>query len=203
MSYSCPVYDFEHPRYKPEQRKEARRLRREEGLSVGGIAKQLHVAKSSVSLWVRDVKLTQKQKEALHMRKVEGGKRGWYGSVGAVHRLRDMAQRLKMAGAANVEIASLLDVPQATVSRWVHGIELSAEQKKDLVFRSQSLRYCKERLKFKEEGRQIAQKMEALPSQGCMLYWAEGNNYVGHRGAGFTNSNPKMVALFLAFIRRY
>jgi len=49
-SYGYRVYDFEHPRYKPEQREEARRLRGEEGLSVGAIAGRLHVAKSSVSL---------------------------------------------------------------------------------------------------------------------------------------------------------
>jgi len=152
---------------------------------------------------VRDVKLTQKQKRALYMRKVDGGRRGRYGSIEAFSELNDLARRLKMAGAANVEISNLMGVSQTTVSNWVRGIELSAEQKKDLVFRSQSLRYCKERLRFQEEGRQLARKMEALHSQGCMLYWAEGNNYVGNHSAGFTSSNPKMVALFLAFIRHY
>jgi transcriptional regulator with XRE-family HTH domain len=46
-------------------RDEARRLRREEGVSVRKIAIRLGVSKSSVSLWVRDIVLTQAQIEGL------------------------------------------------------------------------------------------------------------------------------------------
>ena len=46
---------------KPVERDEARRLRREEGLALRVIAAQLGVAKSSVSLWTRDVELTEEQ----------------------------------------------------------------------------------------------------------------------------------------------
>lgn len=44
---------------------EAKKLRKEEGMSITEIAKRLNVAKSSVSLWVRDVPLTSKQQRAL------------------------------------------------------------------------------------------------------------------------------------------
>jgi transcriptional regulator with XRE-family HTH domain len=43
---------------KVQERNEARRLRRDEGLSLKEIALQLGVAKSSVSHWVRDIELT-------------------------------------------------------------------------------------------------------------------------------------------------
>jgi transcriptional regulator with XRE-family HTH domain len=46
---------------KSHEREEARRLRREEGLSVLQIARKLNVSKSSVSLWVRDIELTEAQ----------------------------------------------------------------------------------------------------------------------------------------------
>src|SRR5260370_10227949 len=50
---------------KSEKRKEARRLRQELGLSINQICKHLGVAKSSVSVWVRDIQLTHEQKQTL------------------------------------------------------------------------------------------------------------------------------------------
>jgi hypothetical protein len=50
---------------KLKEKLEARRLRKEEGWSIGRIRKHLGVAKSSVSLWVRDIELTECQKQAL------------------------------------------------------------------------------------------------------------------------------------------
>jgi hypothetical protein len=47
------------------ERDEARRLRREEGLALGVIADRLGVSKSSVSLWTRDIELTDEQHERL------------------------------------------------------------------------------------------------------------------------------------------
>lgn len=53
---------------KPFERDEARRLRHEQGLSIKEIAQALRVAKSSVSLWVRDIQLTDEQLAALDYR---------------------------------------------------------------------------------------------------------------------------------------
>ncbi len=47
------------------ERQEARRLRRDDGLSVKAIATALSVSSSSVSRWVRDVPLTPQQEAAL------------------------------------------------------------------------------------------------------------------------------------------
>jgi transcriptional regulator with XRE-family HTH domain len=47
------------------ERNEARRLRREHDLSLKDIASRLGVAKSSVSLWVRDIELTPEQERRL------------------------------------------------------------------------------------------------------------------------------------------
>lgn len=48
-------------------REEARRLRHEEGRSIGDIALVLNVSKSTVSTWVRDIELTKEQIDALKM----------------------------------------------------------------------------------------------------------------------------------------
>lgn len=46
---------------KIKEKEEARRLRKEDGMSINDISTKLRVAKSSVSLWVRDVKLSEDQ----------------------------------------------------------------------------------------------------------------------------------------------
>jgi transcriptional regulator with XRE-family HTH domain len=51
---------------KTAERDMARRLRREEGLPLNEIARRVGAAKSTVSLWVRDIELSPEQHEALH-----------------------------------------------------------------------------------------------------------------------------------------
>jgi len=53
---------------KTAERAEARRLRKEEGRSVKELAALLGVSVSSISLWVRDIDLTDQQREALRHR---------------------------------------------------------------------------------------------------------------------------------------
>lgn len=60
---------------KIELRLKAQELRRS-GLSVKAIQKKLKVSRSSVSLWVRDVRLTKKQTEKLYLNKRTGALKG-------------------------------------------------------------------------------------------------------------------------------
>jgi hypothetical protein len=53
---------------KTAERLEARRRRREQGESIKQIARALRVSRSSVSLWVRDIELTEEQHAALQSR---------------------------------------------------------------------------------------------------------------------------------------
>jgi hypothetical protein len=53
---------------KTAEQREARRMRRDEGRSMKEIATLLGVSKSSVSLWVRDIELTDEQHAALQAR---------------------------------------------------------------------------------------------------------------------------------------
>jgi transposase-like protein len=55
---------------KTEERDLARALRREEGASIKDIARRVGVSTSSVSLWVRDIELTEEQHAALAHRNV-------------------------------------------------------------------------------------------------------------------------------------
>ena len=47
----------------------------------------------------------------------------------------------------------------------------------------------------------LARRGDRVHAAGCMLFWAEGSR---HRNVvRFTNSDPQMVAFFVAFLRRY
>jgi transposase len=50
---------------KTRERELARHLRRNEGAAINEIARRVGVSKSSVSLWVRDIELTEAQRQAL------------------------------------------------------------------------------------------------------------------------------------------
>ena len=49
---------------------------RKKGLSIGNIQERLKVSRSSISLWVRDIKLTKKQLKKLYLNKKSGGLKG-------------------------------------------------------------------------------------------------------------------------------
>ena len=57
---------------KTREREQARALRRAEALSIKEIARRLGVATSSVSLWVRDIELTQEQLRSVDRRIFNG-----------------------------------------------------------------------------------------------------------------------------------
>lgn len=59
---------------------------RKKGLSVRYIQKKLKVSKSSVSLWIRRIKLTQKQLEKLYLNKKTGGLKG--SIIAAMNKIR-------------------------------------------------------------------------------------------------------------------
>jgi hypothetical protein len=67
-------------RRKDQQRQEARRLRLENGLSVGQIAAALNVSKSSASLWVRDIELRPVHKARYARLTQQAGSRGTAGN---------------------------------------------------------------------------------------------------------------------------
>jgi len=74
------------------KRLKARELRKQ-GLSMNKIASELSVSKSSVSLWVRDIILTEKQKQCLkdNIPKIGSRKRGF-------RKKGDISKRRKMMG---------------------------------------------------------------------------------------------------------
>jgi hypothetical protein len=129
---------------KTRERIEARRLRRL-GWSVREIERHLRVSRSSVSLWVRDVPLTEEQITDLHRRSAT--------SPG------------QLAGAA----------ANAAFGR-------------------------ARRESYQLEGRARVAASDPLHLAGCMLFWAEADKH--RNGVRLANSDPDLLRLFVAFLRR-
>lgn len=80
----------------------ARKLRKE-GLSIKEIQKRLGVSRSSVSLWVRDIKLTKKQIEKLYLNKRTGALKGSIvAALNRVKKRKELTQRLMREGIREV-----------------------------------------------------------------------------------------------------
>lgn len=87
----------------------ARELRKK-GLSVKEIQRKLGVSRSSVSLWVRDIKLNKKQLEKLYLNKRTGALKGSIiAATNKIKKREELTQRLMREGMKEVGILSKRD----------------------------------------------------------------------------------------------
>src|SRR5437868_4690128 len=78
---------------KTQEKTEARELRKQ-GLSINDICRRLGVAKSSVSLWVRDIQLTEEQIERLNQEMIRNRQRFSYLSrCGGANKNKEEAEK--------------------------------------------------------------------------------------------------------------
>jgi AcrR family transcriptional regulator len=126
---------------------------------------------------------------------------------------RTEARRLRaVEGMSMKDIATAVGVSLSSVSRWTRDIELdqahqAALREANPVLNGRRLghgvrasRAREARAAAQEHGRRLAAAGDPMHRLGCMLYWAEGSK--GRNCVTFTNSDPDMVAIFLAFLRR-
>jgi hypothetical protein len=126
---------------------------------------------------------------------------------------RQKARELREAGMPYKRIAARLGVSPGTAYAWTRDIELTEEQKEanlrgprgplnpeDVRRRAEAwaARCRSRRAASQQEGRLTALRSDPLHLAGCMLYWAEGGKR--RNAIQFTNSDPRMVAFFRAFL---
>ena len=112
---------------------------------------------------------------------------------------------MSMKAIAREVVASL-----SSVSRWVRDVELTEEQQTTLELQAfnghvkgravNSATRRSARVLAQDEGRQLAERREALHVAGCMLYWAEGAK--DRNQIRFTNSDPEMARFFVSSFER-
>lgn len=104
---------------KPELRVEARRLRKEEGIAVGKIAKELGVSKGSISYWVRDIELTKEQKAKLIVR---SGYNRYQGSIAVKEKYLQIRKEAQKKGRDKVKNNQASDLYKAgCLLYWAEG----------------------------------------------------------------------------------
>ncbi len=100
---------------KQDLRNKAIRLRLK-GLSYSEIIKQIPVARSTLSLWLRSINLSQRQKQRLTNKKIESIKRGWE----ACRKKRI----LKIINIRNKALADTSNIKINKTSLWIMGTML-------------------------------------------------------------------------------
>ena len=104
---------------KLELKLKAQKLRKQ-GVSIKEIQKRLEVSRSSVSLWVRDIRLTNKQLKKLYFNKRTGALRGSIiAARNKIEKRNELTQRLKQEGIREIGIISQRDRFIAGVSMYL------------------------------------------------------------------------------------
>lgn len=138
---------------------------------------------------------------------------------------KNRALKFRLAGKSYNEISALLGIPKSTLSGWFTNLVLSTKAQerlkgrvhvgslKGLVNRNKNQTHLARQRMFtlrglgKNEIRRIDK--ERLQVIGVALYWAEGykraiirnGKPVTHHAVALTNSDPKLILIFLRFLR--
>jgi transcriptional regulator with XRE-family HTH domain len=124
---------------------------------------------------------------------------------------KQKARELRQSGQSVREIAESLSVSRGTVSRWVHDIVLTDEQRCTLAARVGDHclaaarvnrdSYFALRKGYQKRGRDLVKGCDKDFIAGIMLYWSEGGK--SRNSVRFCNSDIDMVAFFARFLTKY
>ena len=146
--------------------------------------------------------------------------------IGSIMRRdKGSAFKLRLRGKSYNEISRLLGVPKSTLSSWFTGLQLSEKARErirqrvaqgtlqGLIRRNKNQthlaiqRMRNTRAQARQQVRRVTRNELLLI--GTALYWAEGYKRLAvrngreltHHAVALTNSDPKLVAIFLRFLR--
>ncbi|TSC87030.1 MAG: Uncharacterized protein G01um10148_135 [Parcubacteria group bacterium Gr01-1014_8] len=131
--------------------------------------------------------------------------------------VKETAAKLRRSGKSYLQIQRELSIPRSTLCTWlghkypgVFTETLRLEHlKRARTISASSLRAAKEKrdkvyvLRGKEMAKLITHKdMTYMKSLLAMLYWAEGTKHNKVSGLRFANTDPKMIFLYMALLRK-
>lgn len=182
------------------RREEARRLRRDPGLSRAQLMKHFGVGNGTLTDWLRGVEPPT-----------------WTRRPNAKDELREQAVHLRSQGWSLNDISKRLGVAKSTAHNWVGHIPLDpdserAKEKRELALRRVAGRWDTHR---RERDQQQADTWQAaardvgelserdLVLLGAVAYWCEGSKskpWLRNDRLTFINSDPGLLELFLRFL---
>ena len=135
--------------------------------------------------------------------------------INQVRKDRHLAIKLRRQNKSYNEISTILNVSKGTLSAWFKNDSLSSktkdlltQQAKEISRRrirklilSNNRRWERWRRDARQEARKEFTRLARNPLfiAGLMLYWAEGDNKIKNPFR-FTNTNPRMIALYKKFL---
>ncbi|MGH2760191.1 MAG: hypothetical protein ACRDKJ_11605 [Actinomycetota bacterium] len=128
---------------------------------------------------------------------------------------REIGQELRRIGLSYREIGALIPAHKGTLSGWCRDIHLTEEQLARLAFRPSRFKAARERGlsrrrsaiaeagAIRSHARERVSQLRNDPFwvAGAVAYWAEGDKR--SKEVRFSNSDPNMIRLFLAWACRY
>ncbi|MCR4285280.1 MAG: hypothetical protein NUW00_00120 [Candidatus Kaiserbacteria bacterium] len=130
---------------------------------------------------------------------------------------REQAIVLRKSGKTYAEILSTIPVSKSTLSLWLRSVNLSTKQKQRITAKKQASQLkgaqARRSTRIAETQRIFASSKETLGTfssrdlfiLGIGLYWAEGTKEKVYRPSvpiEFANSDPKMITLFMKWLRK-
>ena len=123
---------------------------------------------------------------------------------------REKAVSLRRQGKSYKQIAEELSVSKSTLSLWLRDVKLSSQEQRLLEnnLRHQSVKAGKSLIKTWADLRENTKASYTPPLNepefmlGVGLYWGEGDKFSQSR-VGMANSDPRILRLFIDWIRRY
>lgn len=127
---------------------------------------------------------------------------------------RELGQELRLMGLSYREIAGVIPVHKGTLSGWCHDLPLTDEQRHRFAHRPRTAaqhrvgaqrrrdalrRAAALRTRAREEARNLLD--DPFWVAGVVAYWSEGAKR--HKDVSLSNSDPALVALFIAWAKRY
>lgn len=135
----------------------------------------------------------------------------------SMRRDKEIAIKLRSTGKSYNEIVAALKISKSTLSEWFSGEDWSEKIKAKLIEAAQQVSTIRMReldrirgvhLKriYEEARAEAAAEFEQLKYNplfiaGVMLYWGEGDRKT-HYQVRITNTDPKMIQLFVVFLRK-
>ena len=178
---------------------------RQKGLSLNEISHQLSISKSTASLWVRNIELSEKVKNILANKKKRAdfkpGNIHWQKADRSKNSIKWTPEKVKKikklyhSGLSMRQVGEKMDA-----SAWaICSVMKRKNIKRRPAYKTQKIQFYNSPLSFKPK-LNLTKKEQQLKTAGLMLYWAEGSKQVKDK-VDFANSDPLMIKLFIKFLR--
>jgi hypothetical protein len=170
------------------------------------ISQKLNIAKSTASIWLKDIKLTSQILKQIDQKRkdkaFQPGNTQWQKTSRSKHLTKWTPKKLQQLKSL---YSSGLSISQVGIKMNCNVWAISSAMKRHSIKRRSSshtnrIRYYRSPLSFQSK-QILTQKEQQLKIAGLMLYWAEGSKKQPHR-VDFANSDPLMIKVFTKFLRQ-